>query len=95
MHARIPAVVPVMGVAAVLGGCAGLERQSLVERAEDACREEIRDEDFRLRSFGTVQRGDENVVIAVRLRRDGDDYRGLCIYDDDDGKARLDVQRDD
>ncbi|MDX6750987.1 hypothetical protein SH611_14285 [Geminicoccaceae bacterium 1502E] len=95
MHARIAVVLPLVGIAAGLSACAGLEGRSKLERAEDACRDEIRDEDYKLRRFEDVQRGDDKVVIGVRLRRNGDDYRGLCIYDDDDDEARLDVQRTD
>lgn len=60
-----------MAAAAGLSACAGLWERSRLERAEDACREEIRDEAFGLRSFGDVRRGDDKVVIGVRPRCDG------------------------
>ena len=65
---------------AALVGCTTLASRDSVDRGREACRDEIRDEGYR-------------VVYGVRLERDGDDYSGLCIYDAEEDSVRLDVAR--
>jgi hypothetical protein len=91
MHSKAYLIAALGGVALV--GCETLASRDAVDRGREACRDEIRDEDYRIVDFGTTQRGERRVVYGVRLERDGDAYRGLCIYDTDDRRARLDVAR--
>lgn len=69
-------------------GDAGLGQQ-----ARKACREEARDRDYGVASIGDTSRKDGKAHLTMRLRRDGEDWRGTCTYDGDRRSASLSVER--
>lgn len=64
----------------------------IAQRAREACRDEARDKGFDVRDIGDADVNDERARLRLRLERHDRRYDATCRYDDQDRRARLDVE---
>jgi hypothetical protein len=61
-------------------------------RAQSACKQEAKNRNFSVRDIDSGDRSGNAIKFDMRLRRSGDDYRGVCTYKNGNANIQTDKQ---